>query len=295
MIEDDGGMKLDFQRDFVALWDQLKEDMYLLGTIQVRPTNGLIAIDDWCRLQKLIRKYTDTCLWPSLRTMIYQRRLFLQKQDEIQYRALVKEIVQEEEHVNEEVTMAVLNHFDLTMKQYEDSFQRGHSEINHEEVSNQIVQMRVNLRRREAKSAAADDKTVIRPQNLTRQQTMEIFDFHGDMQLEATNRLQQVDERHLDEEHDVQDALFQDRVFLKFGIEKEDFQLAFEKHDLASDQSVQERHANIADSIPEDLTRRITEGWLSNQQGNEEGEEGTNNNSPLLPNSANLECAVTDF
>ena len=46
----------------------------------------------------------------------------MQKQDEIQYRALVKEIVQEEEHVNEEVTMAVLNHFDLTMKQYEDSF-----------------------------------------------------------------------------------------------------------------------------------------------------------------------------
>ena len=39
-------------------------------------------------------------------------------------------------------------------------------------------------------------------------------------------------------EYNHQDALFIDRIYLQFGIEKEDFQLAFEKFDLANDNYV---------------------------------------------------------
>lgn len=70
-----------------------------------------------------------------------------------------------------EVTLAVLNHFNLTLTQFEESYKKGHCDINHEEFPNQIVQMKVNLRKKEAKRATPDDITVIRPSTLTRQKT----------------------------------------------------------------------------------------------------------------------------
>ena len=71
-----------------------------------------------------------------------------------------------------------------------------------------------------------------------------------------------------------------DTVFMHFGIEKEDFQIAFAEHELHADEQVAERHAYVEEAIPEDLTKKITDRWLTvNQQGHEEAEEGSNKRS----------------
>ncbi len=64
-------------------------------------------------------------------------------------------------------------------------------------------------------------------------------------------------------QYDRENALFSDKIYLRFGIEKEDFQLAFEKYDLAEEQYVQDRQLDVTNSVPVSLPDRIASKLLS--------------------------------
>ena len=49
--------------------------------------------------------------------------------------------------------------------------------MNMEEFAMQITKMKFNLRNKEARNASKDDQSVIRPQNLSREKTLEIYEF----------------------------------------------------------------------------------------------------------------------
>lgn len=48
-----------------------------------------------------------------------------------------------------------------------------------------MYQMRVNLRRKEAQGASQNDATLIVPRELTRKETIEVFEFQSRLQQEA--------------------------------------------------------------------------------------------------------------
>ena len=58
-----------------------------------------------------------------------------------------------------------------------------------------------------------------------------------------TEALYQTDEECLESEHLVHEAMMYDYVWTHFGIEKEDFQVAFADHQLEFDEEVAQRHA----------------------------------------------------
>ena len=103
------------------------------------------------------------------------------------------------------------------------------------------------------------------PRELTKEKTLEIFDFQTEMQMQATPILENAQDDDLAAEYDYQDALFIDQIYLRFGIEKEDFQQAFEKYDLANETYVQQRTLDVQNAIPEELTNKIASKWLSSQ------------------------------
>ena len=63
------GFQVDIGRDMEKITDLLMEDLEVIDTIQLTE-EGLIVFDDWCRIQKVIMKYTDVALQPSLRFVI---------------------------------------------------------------------------------------------------------------------------------------------------------------------------------------------------------------------------------
>lgn len=77
----------------------------------MRDTDGLLNFEDWCRIHRLVRKYVDPALWPSLRHMINQRREALRVEDMIQHRELVPEIVYMSEEIDAVVSDHIFKHF----------------------------------------------------------------------------------------------------------------------------------------------------------------------------------------
>lgn len=57
------------------------------------------------------------------------------------------------------------------------------------------------------------------------------------MQIETGQVLGETEDDFV-KQYDRENAQFSDKIYLRFGIEKEDFQLAFEKYDLAEEQYV---------------------------------------------------------
>ena len=70
--------RIDLEGDQAAIWEVFQEDLDTLGQIKVRESDGLLAFEDWCRVHRLIRKYTDMSMWPSLRLLVFERRQCLQ-------------------------------------------------------------------------------------------------------------------------------------------------------------------------------------------------------------------------
>ena len=62
-----------FETDFEELKEKenIVEDLELLGRINTRQSDQLIQFQDWLRIQRLIEKYSDECMWRSQRYLIY--------------------------------------------------------------------------------------------------------------------------------------------------------------------------------------------------------------------------------
>lgn len=67
---------------------------------------------------------------------------------------------------------------------------------------------------------------------------MEVFRFEQDLKLEAMAALHRIQDSEIEEEHNVQLALMQDRLYKKFKIEQEDYNLAINFHKLNQDEEV---------------------------------------------------------
>ena len=88
----------------------------------MREPDKLLEFDDWCRLHKLILKYTDMSLWPSLRFLVDQRRSYLANEQMDQYESMAPEITKKEEKIIMQITNFVLNHFEIEWDQFTESF-----------------------------------------------------------------------------------------------------------------------------------------------------------------------------
>ena len=78
----------------------------------------MLNFKDWCKIHKIFHKYTDASLWPSLRYMIYHRRLSLQHQDMDQFQLIVNQVAEKDGEISENVSQLILDHFNLTRDQY---------------------------------------------------------------------------------------------------------------------------------------------------------------------------------
>lgn len=75
---------VDLERDFDNIYEELLEDLALLGDIRVQDNQDnnedgydLLLFPDFCRINKLIKKYTHPTMVPSLNLLTQQRRSIL--------------------------------------------------------------------------------------------------------------------------------------------------------------------------------------------------------------------------
>ena len=149
----------DLDADFAKIEEQLQDDLELLGMIQLRESDNLLAFEDWCRIHKLIRKYTDFAFWPSLHRLIEQRRGYMKNDEMENYKEIIATVVDYEEQINSKVTDVVLSHFNIIFEQFKMSYNvalssedsTSENQAANIKLLSAIALMRVNLRKREAK------------------------------------------------------------------------------------------------------------------------------------------------
>ena len=69
--------------------------------------------------------------------------------------------------------------------------------------------------------------------------------------------LNSTPETQLQAEYAVQEALLSDRIFLKYGVEKEEYNKAIMEHKLKDDPKVQRKLNEIDSMVDEDLKQKI--------------------------------------
>ena len=103
---------MDFDTDFDCVYEALLEDIGLLGDIQIIDEDvPLLSFPDFCRINKLIKKYTHPVMVPSLKKLIDKRREALVKEDTERYRELALIFSECEENFTQRVSDVVLEHF----------------------------------------------------------------------------------------------------------------------------------------------------------------------------------------
>ena len=103
-----------FERDFDEIYEALQEDINLLGDVQVLDyENGArLEFADFCRLNKLIKKYTHPIMVPTLKLLIDRRRAVLQTDNQL-YRELAFTYSECEDTFTQRVSDVILEHFGI--------------------------------------------------------------------------------------------------------------------------------------------------------------------------------------
>ena len=105
------------------------EDLNLLGEIQVIPEqDGLLLFPDFCRINKLIKKYTHPIFVPSLKKLIDQRRDFYNRSDMKNYRQRALDFAKVDESFSQMISEEILGHFQIEQQTFFDSWIRGLAE-----------------------------------------------------------------------------------------------------------------------------------------------------------------------
>ena len=112
------------ERDLEAIEEELIEDCNLLGDIRVDPETELLAFVDFCRISKLLKKYTHPTMVPSLKVLIDRRRELIDT-DEERYRELALLFSECEENFTQNVSEVVLDHFGVEQQTFFESYNRG--------------------------------------------------------------------------------------------------------------------------------------------------------------------------
>lgn len=100
-----------------------------MGEIPVHQSrNNLLDFPDFCRINKLIKKYTHPILVPTLKKLIDLRRDALFREDEDLYRRFALKFTQVEEFFTSKISDEVLNHFELEQQTFFESWQYGLNE-----------------------------------------------------------------------------------------------------------------------------------------------------------------------
>ena len=86
---------------------------------------------------------------------------------------------------------------------------------------------------------------------------MQIFQYELKLKVDSIRTLNSTPEADLQFEYAVQEALLSDKIYLKFGVEKEEYNNAVIDHKLKDDPSVQLQLSAIDEMVDEDLKEKI--------------------------------------
>jgi hypothetical protein len=79
------------------------------------------------------------------------------------------------------------------------------------------------------------------------------------LKLESMAVLERVKDHEIPEEYMVQNAMMQDRLFLKYGIEQEQYNQALSHHKLNQDPNVAKIVAQVESQICDELKQKIVD------------------------------------
>ena len=135
--------QVDFDRDYESVVQDLFEDINTLGDIRVQVDggdfDGLLLFPDFCRISKLIKKYTHPIMVPSLQALIKKRRQALKKGLKRRYRELAHMSNELEENFTQRISEVILDSFKIEQEVFFESWKRGleFDEANHEVLNTQ--------------------------------------------------------------------------------------------------------------------------------------------------------------
>lgn len=106
---------------------------------------------------------------------------------------------------------------------------------------------------------------------MTRKQTFEVFKYEQDLKIESMKALNRVQDNQIQDEYIVQVALMQDRLYKKFGVEQEDYNIAISHHNMVEDPEVLRILKSVEEQYPPNLKQKIVQN-LTQQEEEENGE-----------------------
>ena len=129
--------------------------------------------------------------------------------------------------------------------------------------------MLVSKRRKLAQSLGRPD---LAPRELTRKQTYDAFDFEINLRKKCLAVLEEMtlasDEDPISE-NKILICVVGDRMWQRFGIEREDYNLAMAKFKLIEDEFVLKRFDEVSNAVSEELKARLVGQYFQNPQEDE--------------------------
>ena len=121
----------DVQEDLINDLERAKKDLIdefvLLGEIRVQEESGLLSIQDYQFIYKLMKRYKHPVVVPTLQLLIdRQREIYLESQQKgvefsPEYEELAIAFIKLEDEYTEELSKYILEHFDIDAKVFWDS------------------------------------------------------------------------------------------------------------------------------------------------------------------------------
>jgi len=209
------------EMDFDNIYEDLLEDIRLLGDIRVNSATDLLNFTDFCRINKVIKKNSHPTMVSALKSLIDQRRALMDVNAD-KYRELALSFIEFEAIFTQRVSDVVLESFGIQQQTFLESYQGIQDEQNQEVFAsqeNQTFQTIVNKRRRLAQVLNRPD---LAPRELSEAETYEAFDFEITLRKNCIVVLEKAMVRsleHLKEEDAIQRCLLMDRMWQHLRIE----------------------------------------------------------------------------
>ena len=209
---------------------EFKEDLEKLAKVEKDPS-GIIKLEDFVNLFKLVTKHAKKKIGSVKAEYAQQRRKFLKDGNNDEYKNIVKDQMQREEAIYQDVANEAMSHFDIQEQEF---MMSQHTHMSNPRFQQTMMNIQMGL------GGDADPKW--KPL-VTKEKAKEIFKFIEDLKFKMMEDLAQNENSQMDQmeatiymvcEHQkVGDLLFD-----KFGIEEEEFTKCIQHYELMKDPEI---------------------------------------------------------
>ena len=212
--------------------DELNSELQEFGTVE-KDGSGMVKFDDFLKIFKLVTKHSKLKISKSKKDSNEKRRKFLEEGDDESYRECIKTQIQNEETIYQEVATEVLGYLGIEEQEFMMAQQMHQMNPQFQKV---MMEIQLGVEEGDQTPPKVDKKTAkeifIYVEN-EKAKAMQNMKGGGNMFGGNPNDLESTIS--MIEEH----AKVGDKLFMKYGVEEEEFAKCITYYNLVQDPDIQ--------------------------------------------------------